>query len=192
MNIVDKAREFALKAHGDQNHGSLKIADHLKAVTDKIDSEFSAYKDMTSAYNILALDELLAIGWLHDVLEDTDVAYATLSETFGPNIAYSVYRLTDKEGKNRKERHLNTYYLIRSDWMATFVKLADRWHNQQRSIDNGERFVKMYHREYEYFKFALWSPAYWTDNFWKQLDAQYEKMDDIVNGFALDRSELVA
>lgn len=194
MNIVAKAREFALNAHGDQNHGSLKIADHLWAVTDKIESQWKYAAVMPAgAYADDNLELLLSVGWLHDVLEDTDVNYVQLVKEFGPDIANCVSRVTDQEGIGRKGRHINTYYRIREDRNAIFVKLADRWHNQKRSIDLQERrFAKMYLSEYTYFKFALYSPSLLTDDFWQQLDEQQDGLEDVAGGFVLDKAQLVA
>jgi (p)ppGpp synthase/HD superfamily hydrolase len=176
MNIVNDAMRFALLHHADQDHGSLKIEDHLKAVTDKMKEHGWFYADL---FTPVDPEKVIAAGWLHDVLEDTDVTFEQLEQEFGGAIAHIVERVTDKPGKNRLERHLATYHGIRLDPAATFVKLCDRWHNQQRSIDLKEgRFASMYEKEYLYFKFALYNP-YTFQKLWKELDAQYEQLKDL-------------
>lgn len=166
---IYKARSFALKAHGDQEHGCLTMEDHLTAVTNKIIYEY--YK--TPIDNPFTIETAIAVGWLHDTLEDTAVTYNQIRDNFGIIIADAVAAVTDGAGKNRTERHLNTYWRTRKSSLATFVKLSDRWHNQKRSLENKERFASMYAREYTYFKFALYEPGY-LGNFWAQLDEQYE------------------
>ena len=169
MDIVEKAKEFALRFHGDQNHGSLKIADHLAAVTEKLKLTLNQIGEDKFA------DAIVAAGWLHDTVEDTSVDFDQLQEVFGPFIANIVRAVTDSDGKNRLERHIKTYWRTRENGHAIIVKMCDRWHNHKRSIERNERFVKMYSDEYLYFKFALYRPGV-ADALWNELDEQYEKM----------------
>jgi len=175
MNIIDKAKEFALRVHSNQRHGCLSMEDHLTAVTDKIREEYVA-----NVYHCnFSLDDAVAVGWLHDTIEDTSVTYEDIRDTFGFDIAEFVDAVTDGKGSTRTERHLNTYYRTRRYNTSIFVKMADRWHNHSRSIANKEvRFAKDYASEYLYFKFALYNDRY--HSFWKQLDEQYEQLLAIV------------
>ena len=173
-SMIYKAREFALKAHGDQEHGCLSIKDHLIAVTNKIINEYHC----TPIDIPFTLEQAITVGWLHDTMEDTYVEYKDIEEEFGRVIAAAVNSVTDGAGKNRTERHLNTYWRTRQNSLGLFVKLADRWHNQKRSLENKERFDAMYAREYTYFKFALYSPG-WLGEFWAQLDEQYEQLKNV-------------
>ena len=125
------------------------------------------------------VDEIIAAGWLHDVIEDTPVNHNELNAIFGSFIGDMVQAVTDGEGANRMERHLNTYWRTRVKSYATLVKMCDRWHNHQRSIDNNESFVTMYAKEYTYFKFALYVPGM-ADVLWGELDSQYQKMIEII------------
>ena len=173
MNIVEKAKDFALRYHGDQDHGCVKIVDHLTAVTDKLKQVLGEIGQ--EKY----VDEIIAAGWLHDVIEDTPVNHNELNAIFGSFIGDMVQAVTDGEGANRMERHLNTYWRTRVKSYATLVKMCDRWHNHQRSIDNNESFVTMYAKEYTYFKFALYVPGM-ADVLWGELDSQYQKMIEII------------
>lgn len=173
-SLIYKARTFALEAHGDQEHGCLTMEDHLTAVTNKIIFEY--YK--TNFTPSFTEEDAIAVGWLHDTIEDTDVTYDLLKEEFGEYIADNVLAVTDGVGKNRTERHLNTYYRTRKSPLSVFVKMSDRWHNQKRSLENKERFASMYAKEYLYFKFALYEPGMY-DSFWKQLDEQYEQLKKV-------------
>lgn len=160
---------MALKAHGDQAHGSLKIGDHLQNVVDHVNKHYD------SKVNVSDREEVLAAAWLHDVLEDTNVTFEQVEDQFGFDVACMVEALTDKQGKNRMERHLKTYHAIRRNPDATLIKLCDRRHNHERSIQHCESYAAMYRSEYIYFKFALYTPGRFS-SLWRELDAQYNKL----------------
>lgn len=172
-NLIERAKKFALNAHKDQMHGSVPISVHLEAVSAKAADEAPKYFDPEST------EVLIASAWLHDVIEDTSVTDYDLYREFGIDVAHIVGGVTDSPGENRLDRHLYTYYLTRRDSNAVFIKMCDRWHNHKRSTEKAERFMDMYHREYLYFKFALYEPQMY-DDFWNQLDEQYETMDKII------------
>lgn len=172
MDIVEKAKSFALRFHGNQTHGSLNISDHLKAVTDKLAQVLEQIGEQRYS------DQIIAAGWLHDVIEDTSVIYDDIEGIFGVFVASIVMAVTDSDGKNRKERHINTYWRTRETHFATIVKMCDRWHNQKRSIELNEKFAKMYADEYTYFKFALYRPGM-ADALWSELDEQYEVLKSV-------------
>lgn len=116
-------------------------------------------------------DEIMA-AYLHDVIEDTDATHEDIVLLFGEVIADIVSRLTDKKGKNRLDRHLNTYFILRRSTQATKVKLADRISNMERSIGNS--FAKVYMKEYTAFKFALYDGNHL--DMWAKLDRLYEQL----------------
>lgn len=119
-------------------------------------------------------DAEIAAAYLHDVIEDTDATYEEIVLLFGEEVADIVSRLTDKPGKNRLERHLNTYYILRRNPSAVKVKLADRISNMERSI--GNEFAKTYMREYTAFKFALYDGN--NLDMWNELDGIAKKLKD--------------
>lgn len=114
----------------------------------------------------------VAGAYLHDVIEDTDATYEEIVLLFGEEVADIVSRLTDKPGKNRLERHLNTYYILRRNSSAIKVKLADRISNMTRSI--GTKYAKVYEKEYVAFKFALYDGN--NIEMWNELDSLYEQI----------------
>jgi (p)ppGpp synthase/HD superfamily hydrolase len=175
-DLIERAKLFALNAHKDQTHGSVPITVHLEAVTNKATEEITKYFD---GYFDGIIDVVIAAAWLHDTVEDTDTDISTIEKEFGIDVAEIVWDVTDGPGENRLQRHLNTYHRTRQNDLSIFVKMCDRWHNQKRSTENAERFMEMYHREYLYFKFALYTPGVF-DDFWEQLDRQYEVMDAII------------
>ena len=169
QKIDNAAQAFALERHGAQDHGCLKIGDHLADVA------AHALKHYDPGVNIMEPGDIVSAAWLHDILEDTSTTYDELDEYFGTRITDVVELLTDKSGRNRLERHLRTYHAIRTDPDATLIKLCDRRHNQDRSLKHGEHWMVMYEREYNYFKFALWTPHKFK-KLWEELDWQNEEM----------------
>ena len=168
--MIEKAREFALKMHGDQDHGCLKIGAHLEDVATHVAKHYD------DKVNLAPKDDIVAAAWLHDVLEDTEAQFEQIEDSFGLFTANIVWLVTDQVGKNRVDRHLKTYHYIRADLDATLVKLCDRRHNQERSIKHGEHWMAMYKSEYLYFKFALWQPNQFVA-LWDELDSQFEEMN---------------
>jgi (p)ppGpp synthase/HD superfamily hydrolase len=165
------AAAFALERHGEQAHGCLKIGDHLSSVVANVRKYYNPH------VNILALEDVVAAAWCHDLVEDTDVTSDEISSLFGEGVGDLVELLTDKAGKNRLERHLRTYHMIRTDPDAVLIKLCDRLHNHARSIQYGERYATMYRDEFLRFKFALYKPGQF-DSLWAALDEQYKQLED--------------
>jgi (p)ppGpp synthase/HD superfamily hydrolase len=183
MELIEKARNpnfetshasvYALERHGKQAHGCLQIDDHLRDVVATVRRHYDPH------VNISELGVVTEAAWLHDVVEDTNVTSDEIEELFGDRIGELVELLTDKEGKNRVERHLRTYPMIRRDPDAILIKLADRRHNQARSIEYGERWALMYYREFLYFKFALYNPGQFM-LLWRELDDQYKELEKLL------------
>lgn len=170
QHLRSMARVFAKRMHGDQQHGSLPIIDHLDNVAANVLKHYDGRMQ-----NICSREIIVASAYCHDLVEDTDVTPEEIESLFGEDVANIVEIVTDKSGKNRLERHLRTYHMIRSDPDALLVKLCDRRHNHDRSLMYNEKYLKMYSDEYLYFKFALYKP-YQFVKLWQELDEQYEKM----------------
>jgi (p)ppGpp synthase/HD superfamily hydrolase len=76
------------------------------------------------------LSTLVAIAWLHDVLEDTDTEYRILDREFGTCVAYAVLGLTKREGRPYKE-YIES---IVGAALAREVKICDTMANMVESI----------------------------------------------------------
>ena len=151
----EKAKSFAIKAHGDQKYGEQPYIVHLEAVV----AHLHDYGE-----------QAVVMGYLHDVIEDTAAVYAQLSSEFGAFIADGVAILTDEPGRNRKERKTLTYAkMARVSGeleLALVVKAADRLANVQACIANGKAdLLKMYKREHSAFRSAVYRPGL-CDDLW--------------------------
>ncbi len=127
MNIVQRAKEFAIKAHGTQKYGKMPYEYHLQQVVSKL----IHWRDL-GQWEIT--DECLAVAWLHDVLEDTETSLTDLEDHFGDEVGYQVLILS-KDAPSSYDVYLR---LIKKERVATLVKMADTLSNLEASILSGE------------------------------------------------------
>lgn len=165
-----RAKRFAIKAHEGDVYGKIyPYAKHLNDVYNVLVT-FGLFKEI-----------LLVVAWLHDTIEDTMVVYEDIENEFGTTVADLTYLLTDKRGKNRKERQMNTYPVLAESHYARLVKLGDRIANMTMTMhDNQEKF-SMYEKEHQYFKLTLLGGMKEDDEFheielrmWEHLDRLFE------------------
>ena len=104
------AEQVARRAHGDtrnKHSGELYILHPERVV---------AYLRRAGAD-----DFRLAIGWLHDVVEDTSITLADLALIFPARIVAAVDALTHRKG----ERRIDYYARVGAVYDALMVKIAD-------------------------------------------------------------------
>lgn len=164
MDIVSRARDFAIQMHGTQRYGKKDYVTHLDAVANVL-KRFGIDNEI-----------LLAAAYLHDTLEDTPVSKDILVKEFGSAVANIVELVTDLPGKNRAERHKLTYPRIAKDQNAVIVKIADRIANSEASKSEGGSYWEMYRKEYEQFRTVLFndSTSQEVKKMWAFLDYLYE------------------
>ena len=174
--MIEAAREFALKAHGDQKYGSQPYSVHLDAVA-----------ELAREYGEVA--EIVA--YLHDVVEDTDVELSAVENRFGALVAECVSILTDEPGADRQEKKRKTYAKMAEvsgeTEVALIVKAADRLANLRACVaDKKAEKLSVYKQEHEAFRqaayrqdlcYPLWSEmdgivcshqhGGWNYRFWK-------------------------
>lgn len=144
QKLID-AMTLATAAHGSQRYGhapnDVPYAFHLAAVVGAL----------------LRVEERdpdrLAMGWLHDVVEDTKLLVSDVQRMTNVRIAHGVLLVSNPPGANRAERH-GLMKLRLLDWPkeseridAITVKLADRVANVEASIFAGSSLLRMYEKE---------------------------------------------
>jgi (p)ppGpp synthase/HD superfamily hydrolase len=150
---VNEAIDFALEKHfGHTYNGTSYVYGHLIPVA-------------RIAYGINATETVAVAAILHDVIEDAGVTVEELTTRFGQRVAHIVWCVSDEPGKNRKARKMNSYWKIRSDEIATLVKLSDRFHNV-----SGEEKREMYRKEHYLFRCALWHPDTVLESLWNDIE----------------------
>lgn len=145
--IIEKARQFALKAHMTQTYGN----------------NYPYFKHLEDVYAVLCrfgFNEkdhlnLMTASFLHDTLEDSHFSYNDLKKTFGEEVAEIVYCMSDEMGRNRKEKKEKTYPKIRSNPDSVILKVADRIANAEFSTSEKSHQADMYRKEYNDFEYNL-------------------------------------
>ncbi len=70
--------------------------------------------------------DILIAGWLHDVIEDTDVTYDGIKKRFGKKVAEMVVAVSKDNRLPRKQRDIQyVNQLRRSSFGAKLIKLGD-------------------------------------------------------------------
>jgi (p)ppGpp synthase/HD superfamily hydrolase len=161
-NPIAAAKTFAALVHDEKRYGAEPYSRHLQDVV-----------DVLLKFEVTTKD-ILAAGYLHDVLEDTEVTKDTLLNLFGSRVTELVFAVTDGEGKNRAERKAAMYPKVR--YMgpdALMVKLADRIANVSHAIAaNNIPMFMMYGKEQPHFAKELRSFGM-MDRWWAKLDSLF-------------------
>lgn len=170
MSLEQQARAFATGAHAGQTYGldGRPYTEHLGGVVSVLYRWERFRRDA----------HLLAAGWLHDTIEDTKVDYAAIFGLFGGDVANMVDAVTDRPGKNRREKHEATYPMVRyiGGDRAAWLKLADRIANVEYSRSTKDKGkLKMYRGEQAEFKRLLGTTQVEEEvEMWKWLDTLLE------------------
>lgn len=162
--ILD-AQIFAFQLHANQFYGDpeLKIpyTVHLAMAESKAQKYLYLLPEKDQETAIISI-------WLHDSREDQGLSYNDIKKLFGLESADVVYYLTNNDGKNRKEKAINTYGPKTSkNRITVFDKLADRLGNVEFGIHYNSRMLKTQKEEFPYMVEILFVPGefdiMWTD-----------------------------
>jgi (p)ppGpp synthase/HD superfamily hydrolase len=156
VNILEKAKNYAIKCHRETNHtyGDKPYEYHLGMVADFGEQFISLIPEEERLH-------VLAGCWVHDCMEDCRQTYNDVKSATDEKVAELSYALTNEKGKTRKERANDTYYKgIRETPYATFIKLCDRLANSQHSKDNNPRMLAKYTNENPDFIKELYDEKY--------------------------------
>ena len=166
ISKYQQALLFATKSHSTQMYDSDKpYLFHLNLVGIVL-SRFG--------FDFIRNPNLHIAALLHDTLEDTKTSYNELKTMFGENVAEIVYSVTDGKGRNREERHRNTYPELANNLEAVVIKLADRIANVEYGIQtNNIKMFRKYRSEYGYFRETLRKEDH-VPAMWKHLDNLFD------------------
>lgn len=113
QDIVSRAQTYAARKHAGQ--------------TDKVGVTYIHHvADVARRLEQFNDPELVAIGWLHDVIEDTDTPIAEIEEQFGKRVRDGVEAMTNREEDDYFDDYMPR--VLASD-DARRVKIADVSHN---------------------------------------------------------------
>jgi len=112
-DLLKLAEIFATEKHkGQVDKAGVAYIEHPRAVVAGLDGEKEKI-----------------VGWLHDVVEDTDTTIDDIRSKFGDEIAEAVDRLTHRKGVPYAEYIAG----IRKNELARKVKMSDLLHNMDLS-----------------------------------------------------------
>jgi (p)ppGpp synthase/HD superfamily hydrolase len=162
---IDEKIKWCIANHNNTNHfydTYLPYEFHLRMVA-QVAKNFDYLLDDTVDYitnkkreelefnneDFFSIKDVCQIAvWGHDLIEDTRTSYNDVKYYLGKEAADIIYAVTNKKGKNRKERANEKYYEgIRNTPGAVFVKLCDRIANVQYSKMTKSRVFEMYKKE---------------------------------------------
>lgn len=125
-----KAIQFAMEAHKDQKYGDKPYLYHL----DQVDQLLTKTQGRNAIEPGDRMDNLRAIAFLHDVVEDTDTTYEELYEAgFNEHVVQAVGMLS-KVGGESYEQYIEG---VLTNELATIVKVCDTSANLMNSIFEG-------------------------------------------------------
>lgn len=130
MNITI-AREIASQAHHHQKYGIYDyFSHHILGVGEIIQTIYSQDE---------ALNDLLIIGMLHDVVEDTPI---TLDHLRQQGFSCSIVNAVEAITFNKAQETRATYYQrLKQNELARKVKIADAMFNAKSSEQDPKRFA---------------------------------------------------
>ena len=153
LSNIKKTKYLAIDSHHPlQRYGDLPHFYHLEMVVELL--KRFGFND----------EKYIISGYLHDVIEDSNLNYNDLKRIFNEEIAEIIFCLSDNIGRNRKER--KNYDLIKSNINSIIIKLADRIANVEYSKFMNNRMFNVYKKEYKNKLFINGL----CDEMWNHLD----------------------
>ncbi len=156
--MINKAREFAARAHAQQKYGDAPYMTHVEAVV-----------ELLKPYG----PDAVVVGYLHDVLEETNTNINEIETEFGTLVAKCLELLRDDPRESRRIRKSKANARLRlvtgREELALIVSAADRLANMQAcNVARDVKRLKMYLREWDDFEIAVFRPGV-CDDLWAAL-----------------------
>ena len=133
MTLSIRAELFAKSIHHNQvDKAGKPYAEHLQAVVNNL---------------VEPTEEMIAVAWLHDSVEDIEITLNDLSRYFGDIVSDAVSALT----KKKDESHDKYLSRVKANPIARLVKIADLTHNMdlsrlpvvtEKDLARKEKYVK--------------------------------------------------
>lgn len=172
--MILKAREFAFKKHDlpseSQRYGSAPYSVHLENVVDVMKKYLFLLEEECH-------EDVIAAGYLHDSVEDTDTTPEMLKHIFNLRIAELVLRVSNERGWDKKEILFKTLPKIWQNRLAVFLKLSDRIANgtnsKQGQSEKSKKVYARYMKEYPIFRYALKEDGEYNE-MWTELDKVFD------------------
>lgn len=145
-DLAYRAMMFAREAHKHQVRKYIgnPYADHLAEVAGIVATVAYDIQTMSGA----GMQEIFAVAWLHDCVEDCGVTMQELEDQFGPQVAIGVSGLSDVETGSRSERKAASRKRLSmcSGWIQT-IKCADLISNTSSIVKHDPKFAVTYLEE---------------------------------------------
>ena len=143
-SLVERAREFASKAHASIDHrrkySGVPYIEHPREVA-------------ATVLRVPHTEAMLAAAWLHDVVEDTPVTLAAIVEAFGEEVGLLVEMVTDvsrqEDGNRATRKAIDREHLRCATPAGKTIKLADVLSNGVDIAAHDPAFARVYMREIE-------------------------------------------
>lgn len=140
-NRINRALEFATKAHGDQRRkytGELYINHPIEVA--KLVADVPG-----------ATTEMVMAALLHDVIEDTPVTRSEIESEFGQDVAELVWWLSDQskpmDGNRAVRKEIDLQHIAKAPAQAKTIKLADLVSNTRSISKYDPDFWRVYRHE---------------------------------------------
>lgn len=115
MTLSTRAELFARSIHANQvDKAGKPYIGHLQAVVNNL---------------VEPTEDMVAVAWLHDSVEDTETTFDDLIHYFGSPVAQAVDAITKRKGEIYAD-YLNR---VKANPIARLVKIADLSHNMDLS-----------------------------------------------------------
>lgn len=144
MTLSFDAMMFAREVHKDQvrKYTGNPYTDHLAEVAGIVATVAG------EAVESVSVEEMLAVAWLHDCVEDQGVTFEEIDARFGYLVATGVSGLSDIEVGNRATRkRLSCERLAMCDGWVQTIKCADLISNTSSIVQHDPKFAAVYLRE---------------------------------------------
>lgn len=133
---INVARLLARKYHKNQKYGDKPYFYHLQSVVNVVNTLFPAPSELNTKLQI--------IGYLHDIIEDTNIPHELIVKHYGSEI-YDAIVAISKRPDVSYDNYINT---VNKNRLAKIVKYVDTTCNLSESIrSNNQRLIQKYMRQ---------------------------------------------